>query len=167
MAEEGEGDARVSVPVVDRNACGGAQRAACPQARTRESGAAPHPHPRPAAHVCDAPAPSGGADHLRERATGAPRRVDHAACLLHYLQSTSHREVDRLDKAQPSATPAQPEAALADQCERPKLFGLSGEPPRNRTENPQIKSRFERVFGITRVPSGTRAICLSHSRLAA
>ena len=62
----------------------------------------------------------------------------------HYLPSAPHREVDRLDKPQPSATPAQPEAALADRCERPKLFGLSGEPPRNRTENPQIKSRIKR-----------------------
>ena len=59
----------------------------------------------------------------------------------HYLPSTSQREVDRLDTPQPSATPAQPEAAFADQCERPKFFGLSGEPPRNRTENPQIKSQ--------------------------
>ena len=42
-----------------------------------------------------------------------------------------------------------------------------GEPRRNRTFNPQIKSRIEAVFGITRVPSGTRVISLSDSRLAA
>jgi hypothetical protein len=42
----------------------------------------------------------------------------------------------------------------------------AGEPRRNRTFNPQIKSRIEAVFWITRVPSGTRAISLSDSRLA-
>jgi hypothetical protein len=58
----------------------------------------------------------------------------------HHLPSASQREVDRLDTPQTSATGA----AFADQCERPKFFGLSGEPPRNRTENPQIKRRIKR-----------------------
>jgi hypothetical protein len=42
----------------------------------------------------------------------------------------------------------------------------SGEPRRNRTFNPQIKSRFSAIFWITRVLSGTRAILLFCSRLA-
>jgi integrase len=46
-----------------------------------KAGTPPHPHPRPAAHVRDAPAPSGRTDHLRERAAWAPRRVDLAARL--------------------------------------------------------------------------------------
>jgi hypothetical protein len=44
------------------------------------------------------------------------------------LPSASHREVDRWDTPQPAAAPAQPEAASADQRERRKLFGMSGEP---------------------------------------
>jgi integrase len=58
----------------------------------------------------------------------------------HYLPSGSQRDVDRLDAPHPSATPAQPAAVIADPRKRPNFFGMSGEPPRNRTENPQIKS---------------------------
>ena len=43
---------------------------------------------------------------------------------------------------QPNATQAQPEPFLEDATlqEMQELLGKSGEPPRNRTENPQIKS---------------------------
>jgi hypothetical protein len=57
----------------------------------------------------------------------------------HYLPDASRRDVDRLD-TQPSATPPQPEAAFADQAKTTKSFGMNGEPRRNRTYNPQIKS---------------------------
>ena len=60
----------------------------------------------------------------------------------HLIPGANRAAVDKLDDVpvQPSATPAQPEGASADQSERRKLFGISGVPPRNRTENPQIKS---------------------------
>jgi integrase len=58
----------------------------------------------------------------------------------HWLPDVSRREVDRLDALQPDATPAQPEDVSGDEPTEPKSFVLSGEPPRNRTENPQIKS---------------------------
>ena len=62
----------------------------------------------------------------------------------HLIPGANRAAVDRLDDdaPQPNATQAQPEpcddaATLAEMAE---LFGESGEPPRNRTENPQIKS---------------------------
>ena len=58
----------------------------------------------------------------------------------HYLPNASLREVNRLDTPQPSATPAQPDGGSADQATEAKSFGMSGEPRRNRTFNPQIKS---------------------------
>ncbi len=58
----------------------------------------------------------------------------------HWLPDASRRESDRLDTLQPSATPAQPEALSAEEWEQAKSFGMSGEPRRNRTFNPQIKS---------------------------
>ena len=60
----------------------------------------------------------------------------------HLIPGANRAAVDRLDDvpARPPATPAQPEAVSADQRERRKLFGMSGEPRRNRTYNPQIKS---------------------------
>src|SRR5579871_1402202 len=45
---------------------------------------------------------------------------------------------DRLDTL--SATQAQPDPQIASLVEKQKSFGLNGEPPRNRTENPQIKT---------------------------
>ena len=59
----------------------------------------------------------------------------------HLIPGANRAAMDKLDDtpAQPSATPAQPEAVSGDHLRRRKLFGLSGEPPRNRTENPQIK----------------------------
>jgi len=60
----------------------------------------------------------------------------------HLIPGANRAAVDKLDDvpAQPSATPAQPEAVSADQRARRKWFGMSGEPRRNRTFNPQIKS---------------------------
>ncbi len=60
----------------------------------------------------------------------------------HYLPSASQRDVDRLDTLQPDATPAQPEPFddSATHREMKELFGKGGEPRRNRTFNPQIKS---------------------------
>ena len=58
----------------------------------------------------------------------------------HYLPDVSRREVDRLDALQPNATPAQPEADPAEVKNRAKSLRMNGEPRRNRTFNPQIKS---------------------------
>jgi integrase len=57
----------------------------------------------------------------------------------HYLPDDSRRDVALLD-GQPPATPAQPAGSPSDGAESGKCFGLSGEPRRNRTYNPQIKS---------------------------
>jgi integrase len=62
----------------------------------------------------------------------------------HWLPDASRREADRLDALQPSATPAQPEGVSNDEAKQAKSFGISGEPRRNRTYNPQIKSRLDR-----------------------
>ena len=53
---------------------------------------------------------------------------------------TRRRGVDRLDETQPSATPAQPDQKIAVGENPVSRWQESGEPPRNRTENPQIKS---------------------------
>ena len=58
----------------------------------------------------------------------------------HWLPDESRREADRLDTLQPSATPAQAEVNSDDQAKRAKSFVVNGEPRRNRTFNPQIKS---------------------------
>ena len=61
----------------------------------------------------------------------------------HLIPGANRGAVDRLDddiSTHPFASPAHPEAQEDDAVERPKFFRLSGEPPRNRTENPQIKS---------------------------
>ena len=61
----------------------------------------------------------------------------------HLVPGANRDAVDRLDDdrpAQPDATPAQPEADLAHERHPRKWLKRSGEPPRNRTENPQIKS---------------------------
>ena len=84
-------------------------------------------------------------------ATGAPityvsQQLGHGDASItlrvyaHWLPDASRREVDRLDTLQPSASPAHPEALSAEELIVAKSFGLNGEPPRNRTENPQIKS---------------------------
>ena len=58
-----------------------------------------------------------------------------------WLQDDSRRRgVDRLDETQPSATPAQPAREMAVGEMAVSRWKESGEPPRNRTENPQIKS---------------------------
>jgi integrase len=62
----------------------------------------------------------------------------------HWLPDASRREADRLDTLQLSATPAQPKAVSDDQMMGDKSFVLNGEPRRNRTYNPQIKSRSRR-----------------------
>jgi hypothetical protein len=63
----------------------------------------------------------------------------------HLIPGANRAAVDRLDDdvpTQPNATQAQPQAFDDDvaAAELAELFGRSGEPPRNRTENPQIKS---------------------------
>jgi integrase len=59
----------------------------------------------------------------------------------HYLPDGSRKEVDLLD-TQPDATPAQPDDMLvaAAAAKPAEMFEKSGEPRRNRTFNPQIKS---------------------------
>jgi integrase len=59
----------------------------------------------------------------------------------HYLPDASRKEVDLLD-TQPDATPAQPDDAIvaAAAAGSAEMFEESGEPRRNRTFNPQIKS---------------------------
>jgi hypothetical protein len=71
----------------------------------------------------------------------------------HWVPDDSRREADRLDALHQDATQAQPAAPVeAGVLARVvKLLKKSGEPPRNRTENPQIKSRIECVFEIPRV----------------
>ena len=63
----------------------------------------------------------------------------------HLIPGANRAAVDRLDDApmQPMATQAQPEPFDEDATlrEMEELLGKRGEPPRNRTENPQIKSR--------------------------
>jgi len=58
----------------------------------------------------------------------------------HWLPDVSRR-VDRLDPLQPDATPRATGGGSDDESTERKSFVLNGEPPRNRTENPQIKSR--------------------------
>jgi integrase len=61
----------------------------------------------------------------------------------HLVPGANQGAVDRLDDAppaQPSATPAQPDAQVASARNPRKWLKGSGEPPRNRTVNPQIKS---------------------------
>ena len=72
---------------------------------------------------------------LGHRDASIPLRV-----YAHWLPDASRREADRLDALQLSATPAQPEALSQGEWIEAKPFVLNGEPPRNRTENPQIKS---------------------------
>ena len=60
----------------------------------------------------------------------------------HLIPGANRAAVDKLDDvpAQPTATPAQPEAVSAAQSKRRKSFGIRSEPRWNRTINPQIKS---------------------------
>jgi hypothetical protein len=61
----------------------------------------------------------------------------------HLIPGANRAAVDRLDETtQPDATQAQPEPFddSATIKEMEELFGKSGEPRRNRTFNPQIKS---------------------------
>jgi hypothetical protein len=63
----------------------------------------------------------------------------------HLIPGANRAAVDRLDDevpTQPDATQAQPEPFDDDVAasELGNLFGTGFEPPRNRTENPQIKS---------------------------
>jgi Phage integrase family len=62
----------------------------------------------------------------------------------HLIPGANRAAVDRLDDLAThlSASQAHPDANLDDMdvCEDDDLLGKSGEPPRNRTENPQIKS---------------------------
>ena len=63
----------------------------------------------------------------------------------HLIPGANRGAVNRLDDedaAQPSATQAQPEPDVEDLDvgDETDLLGKRSEPPRNRTENPQIKS---------------------------
>lgn len=58
----------------------------------------------------------------------------------HYLPDASQREADRLDVLHPDASQAHPEDFSDDQVKEAKSFRMNGEPHRNRTYNPQIKS---------------------------
>ena len=60
-----------------------------------------------------------------------------------YLPESAQRDVDRPDEAMPAhpnASQAHPETATTDDVIAAKSFVVSGEPRRNRTFNPQIKS---------------------------
>jgi len=60
----------------------------------------------------------------------------------HLIPGANRAAVNGLDDApaQPNASQAHPTRPIARLVKDPKSFGMSGEPPRNRTENPQIKS---------------------------
>src|SRR3954452_13691079 len=58
----------------------------------------------------------------------------------HLVPGGNCAAVDLLDDAQPSATPAQPEAVATVARQTLSTFECSGEPGGNRTHNPQIKS---------------------------
>ena len=62
------------------------------------------------------------------------------------IPGANRAAVDRLDDdstMHPFASQVHPEPDRDTPGEQPKSFVLSGEPPRNRTENPQIKSRIK------------------------
>ena len=85
----------------------------------------------------------------------------------HLIPGANRAAVDRLDDdvpTQPDATQAQPEPFddAGTVAEMEELFGKSGEPPRNRTENPQIKSLFGtkkrdilRIYSVRSANHGT------------
>jgi len=61
----------------------------------------------------------------------------------HLVPGANREAVNRLDDevaAPPPATPAQPQAVSVGEKRTRKFFRMSGEPQRNRTSNPQIKS---------------------------
>jgi integrase len=58
----------------------------------------------------------------------------------HLVPGGNRSAVDRLDSGATNGNPAATSADLALAVNARKSFGMNGEPPRNRTENPQIKS---------------------------
>jgi integrase len=84
----------------------------------------------------------------------------------HLIPGANRAAVDRLDDVptQPDATQAQPEGSDPDQVSDAKSFSLNGEPPRNRTENPQIKSSTGRcpLDAALSFCLGNLAVRLSH-----
>jgi len=64
------------------------------------------------------------------------------------LPDASHRDVDRLDRLQQSASLAHPEDGIDDPAIAAKVFGLSGEARRNRTESGP-KNVFSLVPSVT------------------
>jgi Phage integrase family len=80
-----------------------------------------------------------GANHLRQPAARTSGRLDHATG----LRSLAAPCVAPRRSARPAttdATPVQRKGGSDDESTERKSFVLNGEPPRNRTENPQIKS---------------------------
>ena len=69
--------------------------------------------PRGISRLRVAAAEGGGADHVRQPATGSPGAVHHAEVLLTLFAGFDGREsCGRLDQTQPAATPAQPATGL-------------------------------------------------------
>jgi integrase len=60
----------------------------------------------------------------------------------HLIPCANRAAVNGLDDApaHPNASQAHPQPQIAGLVEDQKWFGINGEPPRNRTENPQIKA---------------------------
>ena len=73
-------------------------------------------------------------------------QMDHASIQItcdvygHLVPGGNRAAVDRLDSDASNGIPAASEAEMHAVMSGVKSFGLNGEPPRNRTENPQIKS---------------------------
>ena len=140
LAEEGEAGTCLDVPVAGRDGARGAERAHV-FTRLLEKAELAHRRIHDLRHSYATLLLQAGApityisQQLGHRDASITLRV-----YAHWLPDASRREADRLDTLQPSATPAQPEAVSNDQVMGDKSFVLNGEPRRNRTFNPQIKS---------------------------
>src|SRR5687767_9900056 len=84
--------------------------------------------------------------HERRAASRPPGHRDSPITAKVYARwlpdDTRRRGVDRLDETHPAASPAHPARKVVNgvTAEIAELLRKSGEPPRNRAENPQIKS---------------------------
>ena len=84
----------------------------------------------------------------------------------HLVPGGNRAAVDRLDDVQPSATPAQPEAAAASPDDRVSRFRSSGEPGRNRTVNPQIKRPIVPGKNTKELSNSANHFCRTRQRVA-
>ena len=115
VAEEGPDDAGVGVPVDRGHGPRGAERPHVFKRMLEKAELQRRcPHPDCGTRSRRSCSRSASRD-LREPATRTQGFRDHAAVYARWLPDGSRRRgVDRLDETQPSATPAQPDAAIAD-----------------------------------------------------